>query len=79
MKKINQINKELEKLGQSEIKEPGSAGFNIEISNGIITVTHSDDGSKLAEWEGSGNDWDTIWDTINKLVSQSKGFRVEEE
>jgi hypothetical protein len=44
----------------------GLASLNIQLRNDVITVYHSD-GTILLSWEASGNDWPTIWNTLQKL------------
>lgn len=55
-----------------EIKERGHASIFIEIKNGVITVTHGTDKVTLAEWVAQGNDWDQLWQTINKLKNHAE-------
>jgi hypothetical protein len=55
-----------------DIKEKGAAGIILELKDGIITVYHSEDKAILQQWIGSGDDWDTIWNTINLLAHPVK-------
>jgi len=50
-----------------EVKERGAAKVVIELSGGVITVTHGTDNVTLAEWVASSGDWDKLWTTINTL------------
>lgn len=49
------------------IKERGAASININLSEGVITVTHAEDGSTLAKWLANEGDWAVLWSTINAL------------
>lgn len=56
--------------------EDGSAEININLSKGIIKVTHGSCNSTLAEWVASEGDWNKIWATIDKLVKNNNGRRA---
>lgn len=58
-----------------EPKENGSAEINIKLTNGIISVNHTDINFELASWVGSKGDWNKIWSLIDSLVKKNKGFR----
>ena len=48
-------------------KERGAASINITLTGGVITVTHGEGGSVLAEWTANAGDWEKLWDRINEL------------
>lgn len=52
---------------QVAVKERGAASIIVELSEGIITVKHSDDNSILLQWEAEEGDWAKIWDTLRFL------------
>ena len=54
-------------MNEHNKKELGSAGINIELSNGVITVRHSESGNKLREWTAKKGDWDKLFDFIDLL------------
>ena len=55
----------------NEVKEKGMAGIIIELEDGIITIYHSEHpGISLLQWEGSGNDWNTMWELFHKLANK---------
>ncbi len=57
----------------ANIQELGSAGINVELSNGVITVRHSESlDCILKEWTASKGDWDTIFNLLNMLEKLSK-------
>jgi hypothetical protein len=54
-------------------QELGSAGINVELSNGVITVRHSESPDCiLKEWTASRGDWNTIFNLLNMLEKLSK-------
>ena len=55
----------------SEPKENGSAEINIKLTNGIISVNHTDINFELASWVGSKGDWNKIWSLIDSLVKKN--------
>ena len=59
----------------AEPKEIGCAEINIKLTNGIISVNHTDNNFELASWVGSKGDWNKIWSLIDSLVKNNKGFR----
>ena len=57
----------------ANIKELGSAGINVELSNGVITVRHSESPDHvLKEWKATKGDWDSIFKTFDLLEQLSK-------
>ena len=42
----------------------------MELSNGIITVRHSECNTVLAEWLAEEGDWDRIWIAIRDIKQQ---------
>ncbi len=52
------------------MKELGEARINIELEKGVITVRNSTDNSVLAEWIGSGYDWNRLWELIDKMENK---------
>ena len=57
----------------ANIKELGSAGINVELSNGVITVRHSESPYHvLKEWKATKGDWDSIFKTFDLLEQLSK-------
>lgn len=48
--------------------EPGSASVVLDLSDGVITVTHGTDDVVLQQWTAARGDWDRIWDTIHELA-----------
>ena len=48
--------------------EPGAASVVIDLSDGVITVTHGTDHVVLQQWTAERGDWDRIWDTIYLLA-----------
>ena len=44
--------------------ERGSARITVDLSNGVITVTHGYDGSLLFEGMVAEGTWDALWDAI---------------
>mgnify|MGYP003112834546 FL=1 len=55
------------------IQELGSAGINVELSNGVITVRHSESPDHvLKEWKATKGDWDSIFKTFDLLEQLSK-------
>ena len=50
--------------------ERGSAGINLELSNGVITVRHSECNTVLAEWLAEEGDWDRIWIAIRDIKQE---------
>ena len=55
------------------IQELGSAGINVELSNGVITVRHSDSTDYvLKEWKARKGDWDSIFKTFDLLQQLSE-------
>ena len=54
-------------------QELGSAGINVELSNGVITVRHSESPDHvLKEWKATKGDWDSIFKTFDLLEQLSK-------
>ena len=55
----------------------GHAEINIEYKQGEITVTHSDDGTILAQWTEPEyeNHWDRLWEFINHHVHVYAGYK----
>lgn len=51
----------------NEPKERGAAKVIIELSKGVITVTHGEGGAVLAQWTANAGDWEQLWKTINTL------------
>ena len=57
------------------IQELGSAGINVELSNGVITVRHSvSPDYVLKEWKARKGDWDLIFGTFDLLQELSEKF-----
>ena len=54
-------------------KEKGSAGFNLSLSNSVITMRHCEDNSILFQFNATQGDWDSICDYIRSL---GKSFRI---
>ena len=52
-------------------KELGSAGFSVDLSDGVITIKHFQCGSVLAQWDANIGDWDLIWKTIRNLENKA--------
>jgi hypothetical protein len=50
--------------------ERGSAGINLRLSNGVITVRHSECNTVLAEWLAEEGDWDRIWIAIRDIKQE---------
>lgn len=50
-----------------EHREPGAASILIELSDGMITVTHGTDDVVLKQWMANTGDWDALWATIDAL------------
>ena len=50
--------------------ERGSAGMNLRLSNGVITVRHSECNTVLAEWLAEEGDWDRIWIAIRDIKQE---------
>lgn len=50
------------------MSEPGAASVIIDLSDGVITVTHGTDDVVLQQWVAEEGDWDRIWDTIYLLA-----------
>jgi len=55
------------RINELNQKELGSAGINIELSDGVITVRHSESNDKLREWTAKKGDWDKLFDFIDLL------------
>ena len=57
----------------ANIQELGSAGINVELSNGVITVRHSESPDHvLKEWKARKGDWDSIFKTFDLLQQLSE-------
>jgi len=55
------------------IQELGSAGINVELSDGVITVRHSESPDHvLREWKARKGDWDSIFKTFDLLEQLSE-------
>ena len=52
-------------------QERGSAELNIVLSDGVITVSHSD-GETLAKWIARHGDWIRLFDFIKSLQKGEK-------
>ena len=61
-------------LLNDEQKERGEAGFSAELKDGVISIYHCEGHILLRQWEGSGNDWDTIWALFEKLETDSESI-----
>ena len=55
----------------NNLKVKGSAGINIELSEGVITVYHSECNSVLEKWTAKEGDWDLLWEAIRLLKEKS--------
>jgi len=58
--------------------ERGNAGINLELSNGIITVRHSECNTVLAEWLAEEGDWDRIWIAIRDIKQEREEVTNEQ-
>ena len=65
-------------VSMSIIKNPeiGSAGIRVDLTDGVITVYHSEGDAVLAKWKAELGDWDKLWNCINDMVDKSEGFRL---
>lgn len=54
-----------------EVAEPGAASMVVDLSDGVITVTHGTDDVVLQQWVANQGDWDRIWETIYQLVGEA--------
>ena len=54
------------------IKELGSAGFSVDLSDGIITVRHCECDYILAQWTANKGDWDILWTIIRGLEEEAQ-------
>ena len=54
------------------VKELGSAGFSVDLSNGVITVRHCQGKSILAQWTANKGDWDILWTIIRGLEEEAQ-------
>tara|TARA_R100001082_G_C4353490_1_gene155693 strand:- start:659 stop:874 length:216 start_codon:yes stop_codon:yes gene_type:complete len=59
------------------IQEKGSAGINVELSNGVITVRHSEADQILHEWTAREGDWNKIFKCIYSLEKSSNRGKNE--
>ena len=57
----------------ANIQEKGSAGINVELSNGVITVRHSEADQILHEWTAKEGDWNKIFNCLYSLEKSSRG------
>ena len=55
----------------NNLKVKGAAGINIELSEGVITVYHSECNSVLEKWTAKEGDWDFLWVTIELLKEKA--------
>jgi hypothetical protein len=54
----------------TEPEETGAASMLIDLSNGVITVTHGTDHVVLRQWTARKGHWDRLWTTISTLESE---------
>lgn len=52
----------------NNLGEPGAASIKVDLSDGVITVTHGTDSAVLAQWVARNGDWDRLWNTIYALA-----------
>ena len=45
-------------------------GMIVDLSDGVITVTHGTDDVVLQQWTAERGDWDRIWETIYQLAKE---------
>ena len=55
----------------NNLKVKGAAGINIELSEGVITVYHSECNSVLEKWTAKEGDWDFLWGAIRLLKEKA--------
>ena len=53
------------------MKEKGSASVFMSLDNGVIKVEHGTDKVVLYKWTANKGDWDTIFNTIKRLINKS--------
>jgi|TARA_R100000329_G_scaffold67537_2_gene59281 hypothetical protein len=54
-----------------EVIEKGNAGVNIELSNGVITVRHSECNSILKQWTARKGDWNLLFGLLEEMEKQT--------
>jgi hypothetical protein len=66
-------------LAKKMIYEEGSAEITVSLSDGIITINHSEnDAFVLRQWRARKGDWDLIFKTFDLLQQLSEKIYREE-